>query len=329
LLSWTWFPQFLLLGPFFIILVGQTCLMLVDAIHQTGADGRSLLLPYIIVFLMTVLLFLPVTPFIHRVSHHIPVILFAVFVATLMYNLAAFPFSDGNRYKAYFVQRLGLDSGENHVCYSGVEEYLRRMLAEIPSASGQELSCSESKRPGLVSCCYDGSGVPPNLVDSSGEASHSSSLVTINATRTAENRARIEVSANNTKACFLEFERPVSALHVHGSSGWDGRFGQFPESGVKTLRLWHRSWNEPWVVDIEWPGDKSNDGVVHGSGESEGLKLRDPGSVFHGAAVCMWSDANVPGTIPALDEALMFSPTWSAITKFAEGLVEGRKGFSV
>jgi hypothetical protein len=45
--------------------------------------------------------------------------------------------------------------------------------------------------------------------------------------------------------------------------------------------------------------------------------------------VCMWSDANVEGTIPALDEALRFVPAWVAVTKLSEGLVEGRRAFEV
>ncbi|GAB1314850.1 Peptide hydrolase [Madurella fahalii] len=315
--SWTWILQFLLLGPFIIVLAGQTSLMLIDAVHQTGADGSSLLLPYLIVFLFTILLFLPLTPFIHRVTHHIPLFLAAVFVATLIYNLAAFPFSASSRYKAYFVQTLDLDSGENKVCYSGIEEYVRPIIAEMPSASGRRVTCGESKRSGLVNCCYDGAEVPPNLSGAKDGGYSSSHIVTVNATRAkGENRARIEVTANNTKACFLEFKTPVSGLDVRGSSGWDERFGQFPDEGIKSLKLWHRRWNVPWVVDVEWKGDDGDDGLGRSSG-------------FEGTVVCMWSDANVPGTIPALDEALKFSPMWSAITKIGEGLVEGRKRFSV
>lgn len=61
--------------------------MLLDAVHQTGADGSSLLLPYLVVVACTVLLFLPVAPFVHRVTHHIPVVLLAVFVGTLVYKI--------------------------------------------------------------------------------------------------------------------------------------------------------------------------------------------------------------------------------------------------
>jgi hypothetical protein len=44
---------------------------------------------------------------------------------------------------------------------------------------------------------------------------------------------------------------------------------------------------------------------------------------------CAYSDANTPGTIPALDELLKFMPTWAAVTKKNVGLVEVRKTHKV
>ncbi|KAK3685808.1 hypothetical protein B0T22DRAFT_230935 [Podospora appendiculata] len=342
--SWAWFFQFLLLGPFIIILAGQTGLMLTDAVHQTGPDGSSLLLPYLLVFLFTVLLLLPITPFIHRVTHHIPVFLLVVFVGTLTYNLVAFPFSANNRYKTYFVQTIELDSGENKVCYSGIEEYVRLIVAELPSASGKELSCGASRRPDLLTCCYDGSAVAPSLTDDLAEgvppAKAYASLVSINATRNEGNSARLEINANNTKACFLEFKRPVSSFKVHGGSDWDDRFGQYPEGGIGLIRLWRRDWVQPWVVDVEWRDEDSHAAPdsLEASGEDDvapdshlqadgELKQRDSG--LDGYVICMWSDANKAGAIAALDEGLKFVPGWAAITKVSEGLVEGRKSFMV
>ncbi|KAK4453674.1 vacuolar membrane protease [Podospora aff. communis PSN243] len=321
--SWAWFFQFLLLGPFVIILAAQTGLMLTDAVHQTGADGSSLLLPYLIVFFFTFLLLLPLTPFIHRVTHHIPVFLLAVFIATGVYNLAAFPFSANNRYKAYFIQRANLDTTETQVCYSGIEEYVRAIIAELPSASGREVTCGKGLRPDLVSCCYEGSKVVPNLgkqppVGIPPEKGFAD-LVHINVTRGVGNSATIEVQAEDTKACFLEFKTPVSGFTVEGGSSWDDRFGQYPEGGVNKIKLWHRNWDDPWIVQVQWKDSEAQDG---GDGER---KVRESG--LDGTVMCAWSDANVPNTIPALDEALKFSPPWVAITKTAEGLVEGRKAF--
>ncbi|KAK4203085.1 hypothetical protein QBC40DRAFT_319205 [Triangularia verruculosa] len=313
--SWVWFFQFLILGPFTIILAAQTGLMLVDAVHQTGADGSNLLLPYLIVFFFTVLVLLPLTPVIHRVSHHIPVFLLVVFVATLIYNLVAFPFSEESRYKVYFVQQIDLDTADNRVCYNGVDEYVHKIIAELPSASGRNVTCGESKRAELVSCCYDGVDVAPKLGAEAPEEDTPieeiyKGLVTVTARRGEGNKARLEIEADNTKACFLEFKRPISGFNVEGGSGWDDRFGQFPEGGIKQLKLWHRRTGEKWVVDVEW-----KDGGEEGK--------------LEGQVVCAWSDANEKGTIPALDEGLRYSPVWAAVTKFAEGLVEGRKAFSV
>lgn len=331
--SWTWFLQFLLLGPFIIILVAQTGLMLVDAVHQTGPDGSSLLLPYLIVSVFAVLLFLPISPFIHRVTHHVPLFVLVVFVATLVYNLAAFPFSANNRYKAYFEQALDLDTGENRVCYTGIEQHIRAIMSDLPSASGKPVSCGESRRLELTRCCYDGAAVAPELVPGGG--TDYTNLVTVNASRVAEEgeggarrgavRARIEVAANNTRACFLDFARPVASLRVHGGSGWDDRFGRYPEGGVKTLRLWRREWDVPWVVEVEWKGN--GDGSPDRSSTAAGGSRSD--SALDGTVTCMWSDANKQGTVPALDEALAFAPTWATVSKASVGLVEGKKAFSV
>ncbi|KAK3325408.1 hypothetical protein B0H66DRAFT_599572 [Apodospora peruviana] len=330
--SWLWFLQFLLLGPFMIILAGQTGLLFTDAVYQTGADGSSLLLPYLIVFIFTVLLLLPLTPFMHRVTHHVPVFLMVIFFVTLIYNLAAFPFSADNRYKAFFLQTVNLDSSENKVCYMGVEEYVRTIIAEMPSASGRDISCGPARRAELVSCCYDGSEVAPklggDLPDGVPPEKAYPDLVSINATRNEGNSARIEIDAQNTKACFLYFKKPVSGFTVQGGSAWDDRFGQYPEDGVDVIKLWRRDWSTLWVVDFEWKdGDNRIDLSLASSESSDLVQRRDSG--LDGDVVCMWSDANTLGTIAALDEGLKFAPPWVAISKTAEGLVEGRKSFLV
>ncbi len=334
--SWTWYLQFLFLAPFTVTLVAQTCLMLVDAVHQTGADGSSLLLPYLIAALCAALLVLPVAPFVHRVSHHVPVGLLAVFVATLVFNLVAAPFGEGARYKVYFGQVLELDrlggDGGNRVCYHGVEGYVRQVVAALPSAAGRELACEESKRKGLVACCFGGEGLEPRLLGSSTSAAAGlGELVKVNVTRLGGNAARLEIVAENTKACFVEFGTPVSALRVQGSSKWDERFGQYPDAGVTNLRMWHRRWDEPWVVEVEGKDAAAavpSVGGAEGAGVGHG-ELRSRAEGLNGTVVCMWSDANVEGTIPALDEALRYVPAWVAVSKLSEGLVEGRKAFEV
>jgi hypothetical protein len=363
-----------------------------------------------------VLLLLSLAPFIHRVTHHVPLFLLAVFACTLIYNLAAFPFSAANRYKAFFVQTLDLDAGTNRVCFDGIEPYIRAIIAELPSAAGEAVECGESRRQGVVHCCFDGSRAPPRLVrsdlyptvtttttaattvstkdtvtttettisvttatttaittitspvtttitttapnptlttavphltlthddddDNDNEIDYTT-IVRINTTRLDSGlRARLEIAADNTKACVLEFARPVTRAVVRGSSGLDERFGAWPEAGVTSVRLWRRERGRGWVVDVEWKEDAGTQGFDDDGGGGGGgvdvsmgdhdgeLKTRASEGLA-GAVVCLWSDASLPGTIPALDEALAYAPAWAGISKLGDGLVELRKAFEV
>ena len=77
-------------------------------------------------------------------------------------------------------------------------------------------------------------------------------------------------------------------------------------------------------MTVKWePGDDTelDDDMEPGDeGKGEGLD---------GKVVCLWSDANAPGTIPAFDEVRRFAPVWVAVTKSQDGLVEGGKAFMV
>ncbi|KAH8888846.1 hypothetical protein GQ53DRAFT_871243 [Thozetella sp. PMI_491] len=306
--SWTWWFQFLLLGPIIIVLAAQAGLTLVDAIYQTGYDGSSTLFPFLLMIGINILILLPLSPFIHRVTHHIPVVLLVVFIATLTYNLATFPYSANARLVTMFQQTVDLDTGVALTHFHGLDEYVRAIVAEMPSASGKELSFGEGRYPGTVDCHYDSSLLKPNL----GAADEK--LVTINVTRGAGNKATFEIDAVDTKGCFLDFDFPLTSFTVRGSSGWEERFGHYPDNGIGQIKLWRRSRGKPWVVDVEWADLPPADGSARGLG---------------GQLLCDWSDANTPGNIPAFDEALKFAPTWAAVSKRAEGLVVGTKKFKI
>ena len=336
--TWTWLLQFLILGPFTIILVTQIGLVFLDAVAQTGPDGSSPLLPFLLTALCSILLLLPITPFIHRVTHHIPLFLLCVFVGTLIYNLVAFPFSADSRYKAYWQQLVNLDTGESTVKFVGIEDYLRPIIAELPSAAGKEVTCRDAKnRYNIRECVYDGVDVPPvlagNVIPGVPPQKSFTDLVSVNITHgSAPGTASLAVNAKNTKACYLRFKKAIN-FTIKDGTGWDDRFGAVPENGIYEILLWRRDWNKTWFVDIEWDVDAKDvdplievdDGQEH-DGLDE-LKARAPG--MEGEVSCLWSDINTPGTIPALDEALQFAPSWVAISKIAAGLVEGSKTFII
>ncbi|KAI1138564.1 hypothetical protein F5Y05DRAFT_43870 [Hypoxylon sp. FL0543] len=315
--SWVWIIQFLILGPFLIILAGQNGLTLVSSISQTGVDGSSLLLPYLITAFFSIFLLLPTTPFIHRVTHHVPMVLLLVFIATLIYNLAAFPFSENSRFKVYFQQTVDLDTGSTQVHYAGLQEFVQLTIAELPSAAGKEIECTSngSLRAGLATCSYDGSDVPPNAVKTHPngvppEKGYGSWLV-FNVTRAeGETKARFEINAKDSRSCAITFKKPISSFTVHGNAP-DDRFGNIPEGGLTKIKLYRRDWTTPWKVDVQWEPEADAD-------TSTGID---------GRVLCSWDDANMPGTIPAYDEGLKYSPTWVALTKLTSGLCEGSKAF--
>ncbi|KAI1266675.1 hypothetical protein F5Y18DRAFT_382215 [Xylariaceae sp. FL1019] len=315
--SWTWIVQFLLLGPFLIVLTAQNGLLLGSAVSQTGSDGGSLLLPYLITAFVSILLLLPVTPFIHRITHHVPLFLLVVFIATLIYNLVAFPFSVDNRYKVYFQQTVDLDTGATKVHYVGLEEYVKMAIDELPSAMGKEVTCAlrTGSRSGLHECSYDGVEVPPNVVSTNPigvppEMGYDTWL-TYNITRDdGATKATFLINGKETRSCAITFQKPISGFKVRSGTSPDERFGAMPDKGLEKIKLYRRDWVTPWVVDVEW--EKGGDGGDSG---------------VDGRVVCSWDDVNTAGTLPAFDEGLQYGPAWVALTKLSTGLCEGSKAF--
>jgi hypothetical protein len=344
--SWTWFLQFLILVPINVILWGQLGLFIVAAMKTTAADGGSSLGAYLMIFSVSILLLLPLTPFIHRVSSHIALFLLVIFIGTFIYNLVAFPFSADNRYKVYFQQTLNVDDGKSLVKLTGLEEYVKLLVPELPSSAGKSINRAEVEDArGLTTLEYDGSEVLPNVVKGAPFAN----LMSLNISRPDPtiNKATFSVSAKSSKMCYFRFNSPISKFNVHESAGFDTRFGPLPDSSVEQLTLWSRDWDKIWTVDIEWkdspkPAEGHADKVITTSKSqwSDELKARNlaeqgtrhselSGSPLSGKLICSWSDANEPGTIPAFDECLQYAPVWVSITKSSVGLVEGIKEWQI
>ncbi|KAF6802619.1 peptidase family m28 family [Colletotrichum sojae] len=341
--SWTWFIQLLFLAPITVIIFTQLGLFMTAAIQSTSADGKDPLLSYVLIAIFSIAILLPVTPFIHRATFYLPLFLFIILVISLIYNLVAFPFSASNRYKVYFQQTVELQEGTSQVQFTGIEEYVRKLIAELPSAAGQTVSCEGSTRGLLSTCHFDGIAVPPKI-SSDLFADYSkrkyADLVTVNVTRSSgKNKATLEVDAKESKSCNLKFDKLISTFSIAGNSGIEPVLGGLPDSGLQGITLWRRDWSKPWTVDIEWKDSEAESvpqGDAHksdGPTRSEELRARGTDDSRKkgpsGTILCDWSDANVLGTIPAFDEALQYVPDWVAITKYGVGLVQGTQAFAV
>ena len=282
---------------------------------QTPADGSSPLTIYLLMALLTVLLLLPLTPFLHRFVYQIPTFLFLVFIGCLIYNLLAFPFSRDARLKVSFVQTLDLDTGVNNVTLTGLDGYVQEIIDELPSSTGQNVDCgatsSDLLRAGLRSCSWH--GLAPNVVSNTAllpprnDSTTSSSWLTYNLTSNAST-AHFTLRGSQTKACRLHFHHPISSVSIADAAA-DPRYEPVTEEGSTQVRLFSRDWDKTFHVNVSWDGEEAK-------GQS-------------GRVVCLWSDANVLGTIPAWDEVRRFAPVWAVGTKGSDGLVEGSRGFEV
>ncbi|KAM5372166.1 hypothetical protein ACJZ2D_007566 [Fusarium nematophilum] len=338
--SWTWILQFLFLAPVPVILFGNMGLAAMSALQMTGTDGGSLLVPILSLGIVSIFLLLPLTPFIHRVTHHIPMFLLCVFVGTLIYNLVAFPFSDSNRFKFYFQQVIDLDNGTDTVSIMGIEEFSRSVISSLPSTSGQDIKCAPATARDLTECKYDSSALSPRLV----EGKNPEELLWVETVDGSDaSKARLRIDALDTRLCYVHTSRPIYGFSVDGGASRDPRFGGFPGEGFKSIQLWRRDRNRPWTLNLyldehakhaEEPSseevrpERLEDGKLKARAvdKSPAVQTADPLEVI---VSCAWSDANKPGTIPALDELLKYMPTWAAVTKKTVGLVEVRKSHRV
>lgn len=316
--NWLWLVQFVIMVPVPLVLIGQVALLLTSALYQTPADGSSSLVIYLLFAILTAVLAVPVGPWLHRFSYHVPTFLFFVCIGTAIYNLVAFPFSRDHKLKVYFVQQVDLDSGANVVSLTGVDGYVQDIIRELPSAQGQRLNCTTpdvATRIELTKCSWEGlpAQVVPELPQSRDNGEHVNNSTfkswleySINKSKDAS-EASIRVVGQNTRSCRVVFDAPVAHLAVAGAVS-DPRFNATGEHGTRELRLWHREWSQPWNVSVAWDGDGD--------------------LTFSGRVVCLWSDANA-GAIPAYDEVQHYLPTWAIATKIGDGLVEGSKRFKL
>ena len=313
--SWTWIIQLILLVPFNLILIGPVGLQIVTATDQTIADGNAILPVYLLIATFSTLLLVPLVPFLHRFTYHIPVFCFFVFVGTLIYNSVAFPFSTTNPFKFYFIQRVDLDTGINRVGLNGVgKSFLTDIIQSLPSSAGQSLKQTDSTRQDQIE--YSWYGLPPVVVPIVDPHIPPQmgyrDWLSFNASRVGPNEALISVAGRNTRSCQLRFDRPVTEAKVDGSA-YDERFPTRIDGGIRQIRLWSREWEKTWIVTVTWP-EKEENGT-----ESQGLD---------GQVVCLWNDEQ-DGRIPALDEARRYAPPWAILASLSDGLVEGHKTFLV
>lgn len=261
---------------------------------------------------------IPLSPFIHKLHWIFITIVAITFVLSTAYNVLSFPFSTEDPLKVFFAQKVDIDTGNNTVYLQGVRKYLHRdVVDEIPSAADVICSDTGGIRPGLHSCRWE--GPEPQVVGST----PLSQLFNYTASR-VENTTdvlRFTVEGLDTRACRIYFDEPVYDVRVKGASN-DGATQpgmEISRDGVKVVKLWSRTWDAKWTVDVNTARQVS-DGFPM-------LTMRVADKI-KGRVACEYSEMS-DGKIPALEEVITFVPKWVAVTKADDGLVEAYSNFSI
>lgn len=308
-----WLVQVILLVPANLVVFGQIALLLVSGTAETGVEDVSLWTPYTLVALFSVILLMPISPFIYRVDRGVVFFFVILFATTAIHNLFVFPFSSESRYKLFFHQTVDLDTGTSIISYKGSERYIRDVIAQLPSAAGKDVSCisSVSDRPDLLSCSYDGADSFPHVVkpmkNGSQETEYTAWIKVRKEQGEVRNKATLYLDAIESRTCNLNFAANITSFQVRGGNGGTGSFGRAPKAGFNHILLYRRDWDRPWIVDIEWDQDALTD--------------------IGGLVSCNWDDLNSQGAVPAYDESLRYIPDWVAVTKLTAGVIRGTKTF--
>lgn len=231
---------------------------------------------------------------------------------------------------------------------TGLGKYIRRYIVpDIPSSRHDSVLCSpQGLRPDLTTCRWATDLIPsPGGNFSSFSESPSTSTkghwLDVRTTRLNATRALISVRGANTRGCRLYFDNPITFLYVHqpsdsataapsqtpiplpvpyGNMRMQGGY-EMPAGGVKEARLWSRTWDRTFVVEVGWELREDADGAE-----------RDE---LTGRAACEYAEyasaLGGPGSglIPAYEEVKHFLPLWALPTKLADGLAEVWTKFAV
>jgi hypothetical protein len=293
------------------------------------------LIVYSLIFPITFLLLVPLTPFSPNIHPKFTHLMLIIFIITTIYTWTAFPFTSEAPFKLMFKQTVFLQPRERYpgrypskvagvlTTLTGLEDVLKhRIISELPSASvSEQVSCAPSAfYPGLHDCSWQ---TPSSLMPDNGKRSqyYPQTWITVTATSLGLNRSSVSVAGYNSRNCRLYFDNQnVTSFLVDGANADRKMQAGYPISGLGTnqIRLWSRTWSRVFSVEVEhpqWP--------------RRGLRAR---------AACEWNEYesgiigidNGPESgrergnskIPAFEEVLRWLPKWAVVVKGDDGLVE-------
>lgn len=316
--DWLWIFELLIVVPPSVVVVGQVGIYLVDSVNQTSSDGNSPLTAYLGMASLTPLIFSPLIAFLHNFPRRFASLILLVLLGSLMHNFSSRAFDSDHRLKFSFQQQLNLAENTSIANLVGVRHYLQEALSTLPNMPTSGATCERYGKENLRDIC-SWSGSVPNLTSTVRSPGTNTNYINPNLVQFSttlisddiENKTvRFTVSGLNTRACKLQFNSRITDFHVAGQGPIDERFKPVPADGVQEIRLWSRTWDRTWLVDVTWPPE------THGQNKT-------------GKVVCLWADANQAGTIPVFDDLIDGLPSWATFMSLGDGLVEAFYPFEV
>lgn len=326
-------------------------LLVSSSLRVTAAELTCSDTVYFILALFSTLIFIPITPFAHKLPQALNIVVAGVVILILAVTWTIFPFSQEWPIRVYFQQSVELASASSGLAINGASgmqtaplevvraettltglgKYIpRTIVPEIPSSRHDAVLCTaKGLRPDLTTCRWATDLIPsPGGNFSTSSPSLKQHWLDVHTTRLNATRALVSVRGANTRGCRLYFDRPVSFLYVHQASDpthsplpvpyakmhMQGGY-EMPATGVKEVRLWSRTWDKTFAVEVGWEGKGSEE--LTGRAACE---YAEYASALGGAG---------SGLIPAYEEVKQFLPLWALPTKLTDGLAEVWTKFSV
>ncbi|KZT72372.1 hypothetical protein DAEQUDRAFT_664218 [Daedalea quercina L-15889] len=252
-----WILQMVFAVPVLATLLFQLEYLLLQALMNTLVDGSSALNLYACLSALSLMIFLPVAPFAHRLHHWLTVIVLVVFALTLISSWTLFPFSQERPFKVFFQQQVEInassgiqspstplnfnsqDAGTTSVhnetfdvsrsnvrawtVLAGLPGYVDRYLVpELPSSWGKDVHCELDTvlKPNLLECKWESDLVPSPGGDN--RDVNDVQWLDVKTSRLNETNGMIYLDGTNTRGCRLYFDRPIMYYKIHDVDDTDG-----------------------------------------------------------------------------------------------------------
>ena len=270
------------------------------------------------------------------------------FIATFVFNLSAFPFSQETPLKVLFQQSVQLNrtneaiSGAGFAAdevvravtsLTGVKEFIQHeLVSKLPSSWDKDVQCTtdaDGRWIGLVTCSWEG-GL--DTIPYPGGSSKRPWL-TVDAERLGPTKFRLEVQGKNARACRIYFDQ-VQITSILLTDGGNVQLALNPTSVTppgtngSVLRYWSRKWGKKFTVELDLNETQGEEDVQILRGRV-GCEWAEYGSGMIGLDLNeLVKEGYRNPKIPALEEVFKFLPQWAIVSKAADGLVEAWSEFA-